>query len=250
MSLRWRPVLIVAATAGLVAAGGSIAAFANWSTPATRTTVTVEAREVPTLAAPQVRLIGRPFVSWNATNLLPGVRVHQYVVTRHVGTASTVVCEVPVLLTTCVDWLPPVNTRMTYSVHATFRRWAGDASERSDSVRVPRGLAAPSAATVAGLTANGTTGSEAPLSAGASAPGKATPPSGQKAATAPGTAAPETAQPGATQEQPDATPSADAQLGTAPPATTEPEKTKPGSQPAEPDPQGAAEANSGHPAGS
>ncbi len=253
MRLRWRPILIVAAASGLLAAGGSIAAFANWSTPAARTTLTVKAREVPTMAAPQVRLFGRPFVSWKYTNLLPGVPVRGYVVTRHVGATSNVVCVVPAPLTSCVDLLVPVNTRVTYSVHATFRQWAGGHGQRSDSVRVPFGLAAPTAATVAGLTATGTTSPQAPLSqGGTSAPGKATPQSGQKAATATGTTPsgttpPGTAQPDATQAQPDTTPSADAQLGNAPPVAPKPEKAKPGTPPAGTAPQVAAEADPGRP---
>jgi hypothetical protein len=159
-----------------------------------------------------------------------------------------VVCDVPALLTNCVDLLAPVNTRVTYSVRATFREWVGRHSERSNSVRVPFGLAAPS---VAGLTAADTIGPEAPLpGGGTSAPGKATPQSGQKAATAADATPPGTAQPSATQAQPDPTPSADAQLGTAPPVATEPEKAKPETPPVGSAPQVPTKAAKGRPAAS
>ncbi len=113
MSLRWHFVLNVAETRRADRGGRLHRGIRQLVHSATRTTVTVKARDVPVMAAPQVRLVGRPFVGWNATNLQPGEPVHQYVGTRHVDTAPTVVCEVPALLTIWLNWLPPVNTRIT-----------------------------------------------------------------------------------------------------------------------------------------
>jgi hypothetical protein len=210
MTRNWRPALIVTATTGLLAIGGSIAAFASWTTAPAASSLTITAAALPTMAAPRVLLIGRPVVRWDRVSLRAGVPVKRYVVTRHVGASSVVACDVPAVLATCVDLGAPVSKLMSYSVHATFERWAGAAGPRSGSVTVPFGLAAPAPAVVAKVTAAGT----APVPSGETTPEPGT--------TQPGTDRPET-----TQTPPGTDPSGSTQPGTAQPGTGQPETARP-----------------------
>ena len=231
MTRRWRPALIVAAAAGMLAVGGSIAAFADWATAPATSTLTITASRVPTMEAPRVLLIGRPVVRWDRARLTPAVPVQRYVVTRHRHGSSTVVCDVPALLATCVDLFAPIDRPVSYSVHATFGKWAGAAGGRSGPVTVPRGLAAPSAAVVAKVTAAATVTTQA-----LTATDPATTP---RAADAPESASPTAAdaEPASPAGQPPtATQPAPSEPDTTQPETSDPQSATAGPQTAGPDP--------------
>ncbi|GAA0802952.1 hypothetical protein [Spirilliplanes yamanashiensis] len=242
MSRRWRPVLIGSATAGLLAVGGSIAAFASWSTAPAASSLTITAGRVPEMAAPRVALIGRPVVRWDRVRMSADRPVQRYVVTRHADGGSERVCDVPALLATCVDLFAPVGKPVAYSVHATFEEWAGADSGRSGAVTVPKWLAPPSAAVVARVTADATVTPQvlagpgpatSPAATDPADPAGADPGAGPGAGPGeevtdpggdPGTGTPPgTADPGA------ATPAA------AEPGTAEPQTGTPPAQPAEPE---------------
>ena len=77
---------MLTAAGGALAAGGSLAALAHWSTaPATATVTTA---------------LGRPAVRWNRVSVAPGVAVHRYVVTRHAGPDTATACDMTAALTT------------------------------------------------------------------------------------------------------------------------------------------------------
>ena len=210
MTRTWRPVLIFTTTAGVLAVGGSIAALASWSTAPTAAKTTITAGQVPTMQAPRVFLVGRPVVRWDRVRMSPGTPVQRYVVTRHDGDKSSTVCEVPALIATCVDLLAPLSRPVSYSVHATFRKWVGTDGARSGTLTVPRGLAAPSAAAVAKVTAAATVTPQALAATDPTTPttdqptpptpaddtqGGETPAGTTPPATQPGTAQPETPEP-------------------------------------------------------
>jgi hypothetical protein len=107
---------------------------------------------VPTMAKPEVSLAGDPLIRW-AHVKLAGSAVESYLVTRHDGGKTKVVCTVPATDTSCLDSKAPTKGPLSYTVRAKFGKWEGADSDTSIPVTVPRNSPKPSAATLAQLMA-------------------------------------------------------------------------------------------------
>ncbi|GAB1643014.1 hypothetical protein KRMM14A1259_34370 [Krasilnikovia sp. MM14-A1259] len=132
---------MVGAALGVAATGG-VAAFAGWSVTVQPATFTVYAARLPQPAPPRVRVQELPRIAWEP----PGrtVPVDRYVVTRHLGPAAQVACEVPATARPrCTDRQAPPGYRATYTVAAAYgSHWVGVDSGPSGPVVMP-GVAAP-----------------------------------------------------------------------------------------------------------
>ena len=225
MTRRWRPAVLGGATVVVLAVGGSLAAFANWSAGSSATTVRVTAARVPVMAKPRADLLlGRPVVRWDRVQVVPGRFAQRYLVTRHVNGRATVVCDVPGTRALCVDLLAPILRPSAYSVHATYEKWIGPESPTSAAVSVLAGVAPPSPAQVAAVTAAATVPAQALVAAPPETPAETpagTPAAGPEVPPTP-TDEPEQV-PSETTTEPEPSPDGD----TTPPAT-EPGATEAG----------------------
>jgi hypothetical protein len=93
---------------------------------------------------PKVAVRAVPRVKWAPVELAPGVPMHRYVVTRHLGPVMQIACDVPATaVLRCIDANAPAGYVMTYTVAAMYgSRWVGPASEPSAPVIRP-GVAVP-----------------------------------------------------------------------------------------------------------
>jgi hypothetical protein len=153
-----RPAVLAVTTVALVATGGLIA-YAGWSSGTDSESFTFYAAAVPRVPAPRAYVQDaavapgdttaepapvRPRIGWKAVRISADVPVHRYVVTRHLGPVTEVVCDRPATTALrCVDRTAPAGYRMTYSVAARYGdHWVGKASDRSAAVTTP-GVAVP-----------------------------------------------------------------------------------------------------------
>jgi hypothetical protein len=138
------PSLVVAAAVAGIAATGGMAAYAGWEIRTTSGPFTVRAARIPQPAPPTVRPRVLPRIGWRPVEIAPGVPVQRYVVTRHLGAAAEVACDVPATATPrCVDAHAPGGYDVTYTVAAAYgTQWTGEDSAPSRPVAVP-GVAVP-----------------------------------------------------------------------------------------------------------
>ncbi|GAA0802939.1 hypothetical protein [Spirilliplanes yamanashiensis] len=118
--------------AGILAAGAVVAvvssavAWAGWQTPTDPVTMRFKTADLPVGAQPEATVSpnGRHVtIRWAAKNIVPGVRVQYYSVTRHgAGVPPAHVCTVNA--TSCRDANVPAGT-WTYTVHTRFETWEG-----------------------------------------------------------------------------------------------------------------------------
>lgn len=200
--------LLVLGTAMTLIGGGGVLAYAGWTTGTVSRAFTVHAGHVPRVPQPTVNLVGSastgerpggvtPRIRWSAVGRGAGEAVHHYVVTRHVGDDSRVVCMVPATRTpTCLDPAAPTGTTLSYRVTAAHgAHWAGPPSEPTGLLTTP-GTPAPPGAAPSGPPASG-------LPAGADGSLPPPPPSGPPADPTPaggpnGTGTPSAAPPSST----------------------------------------------------
>jgi hypothetical protein len=131
--------------ASVLAAGGTLTAWASWTTGATTAPITGSGAKLATMASPQAKLTdGTPSISWKTPTAAPSI--DGFVVTRKIGTTSAIVCTVPAATTSCLDQTAPSDTTVRYLVHATLAQWAGGKSDPSDPITTP--AAAPLAEAV------------------------------------------------------------------------------------------------------
>jgi hypothetical protein len=135
------PMLLAVAAA---AAGAGGMAYAGWAADSTSKPFTVYASRIPRVDRPQVAVRNIPRVRWTPVELAPGVPMHRYVVTRHLGPVRQIACDVPATaVPRCIDATAPAGYLMTYTVAARYgSRWVGPASEPSAPVVRP-GVAVP-----------------------------------------------------------------------------------------------------------
>lgn len=133
-----RPSLILLGTAVALVAGGGVLAFAGWTSRSTSETFTIEAAGIPRMARPTVIRALVPTITWKPVRITEDTPVHRYVVTRHLGEATKVVCSQPATqAASCFDLTALPGEPFTYTVHATHgEHWAGAASEPSRPVEV------------------------------------------------------------------------------------------------------------------
>ncbi|HEX8344881.1 MAG TPA: hypothetical protein VF657_09075 [Actinoplanes sp.] len=174
-----RPSVLAVTTVALVAAGG-VFAYAGWSSGTDSGSFTIYAATIPKVPAPRAAVPGatavppsdagstagstvgriaggssggtaveparpaRPRIGWRPVRLAADVPVHRYVVTRHLGPVTEVVCERPAtVVLRCVDRTAPAGYRMSYTVAARHgAHWVGADSERSAVITTP-GIAVP-----------------------------------------------------------------------------------------------------------
>ncbi|WP_130509133.1 hypothetical protein [Krasilnikovia cinnamomea] len=131
-----QPLIVVGAALGVAATGG-VAAFAGWSVTVQPATFTVYAARIPQPAPPRARVHTPPWIAWQP--LARGVPVDRYVVTRHLGPAAQVACEVPATARPrCTDRQAPAGYRATYTVAAAYgSHWVSVDSGPSAPVTVP-----------------------------------------------------------------------------------------------------------------
>ncbi|WP_412752901.1 hypothetical protein [Krasilnikovia sp. M28-CT-15] len=136
-----QPLIVVGAALGVAATGG-VAAFAGWSVTVQPASFTVYAARLPQPAPPRARVHALPWVTWQP--VARGAPADRYVVTRHLGPATQVACEVPAAARPrCVDRQAPAGYRATYTVAAASgSHWVSVDSAPSAPVTVP-GVAEP-----------------------------------------------------------------------------------------------------------
>jgi hypothetical protein len=154
-----RPPLIAAGAVLALIAGGGVLAFAGWTTRTTSQTFIIQAARIPQIPKPAVIAALTPVIQWKSVKIDPNLPVSRYIVTRHVGKATRIVCSLPATLPRqCLDLGAPANSALTYSVYATQgARWIGVDSEPSTPI-----------STTGSLT--GLAPSDAPVSPGAATP--------------------------------------------------------------------------------
>jgi hypothetical protein len=133
-------VVSVTAMASL-ALGGSLSAWASWTTGGDTGRTSVVAADIPRMSRPGAELSdGSPKIAWTELKGLRGVR---YVVLRSGGdTRSAVACTVNAPARSCRDTKAKPGTKASYTVHAEIgTRWAGRPSEPSAVVTIPAGAA-------------------------------------------------------------------------------------------------------------
>ncbi|GGQ40469.1 hypothetical protein [Couchioplanes azureus] len=151
-----RSPLPIAGAALAVAIGSGVAAYGGWDVGADAATFTVHAASIPRMAAPVAALppgepritsdglLARgPRIGWDRVEIAAGTPVQRYLVTRHLGPVTQLVCDVPAGRHGCVDEHPPAGYLVTYTVVATHGAfWTGLASPPSAPIPLP-GEAAP-----------------------------------------------------------------------------------------------------------
>jgi hypothetical protein len=157
-----RPSLVLLGTAVALVGGGGMLAFAGWTSRSVSATFTITAARIPQIARPTATRTIVPVITWKGVRIAPDTPVDRYVVTRHLGKATRVVCSQPAAVTTrCVDFTAPPGSPFTYTVHATDgEHWIGADSEPSpplDSPLAPDPSSAPSATPVTSAVAVPTT---------------------------------------------------------------------------------------------
>jgi hypothetical protein len=146
---RWRTVFAVLTSvlaAAALWAGGTLAAWAGWTT-STNTSIRVAGGELPAMRAPQAAPVGNGVgVRWRAVPA--SVPADRYVVTRTARAGSTVVCTVPVTATTCRDETAAgAGTTVRYRVRVTLGpRWSGPDSEPSTALTLSSATGQPASA--------------------------------------------------------------------------------------------------------
>jgi hypothetical protein len=128
-----RPSLVLLGTAVALVGGGGVLAFAGWTSRSTSATFTITAAKIPQIARPTATRTIVPVITWKGVRITSDNTVDRYVVTRHLGKATRVVCAQPATwMTTCVDVTAPPGSPFTYTVHATDgENWVGTTSEPS-----------------------------------------------------------------------------------------------------------------------
>lgn len=134
-----RPSLVLFGTAVAMVAGGGVLAFAGWISRSDSATFTVQASEVAQVPRPTVTMTLVPVVRWKRVRLTSNTPVHRYVVTRHVGRSTRIVCTLSAALPpVCIDPTAPPGSPLTYTVYATHgEHWVGVDSEPSLPVGTP-----------------------------------------------------------------------------------------------------------------
>ena len=145
-----RPSLILLGTAVALIGGGGVLAFAGWTSRSTSETFTITAAGIPRMAPPTVIRTLVPVITWKRVHIADDTPVDRYVVTRHVGKASKVVCSQPSSLPAkCLDLTALPSEPFTYTVHATHgEHWVGADSDPSLPVDVSPAPVDPSSTPV------------------------------------------------------------------------------------------------------
>jgi hypothetical protein len=131
--------MVLFGTAVAMVAGGGVLAFAGWITRSDSATFTVQASEVAQVPRPTVTMTLVPIVTWKRVRLTSNIPVHRYVVTRHLGRSTRIVCTLAAALPpVCIDPTAPPGSPLTYTVYATHgEHWVGVDSEPSLPVGTP-----------------------------------------------------------------------------------------------------------------
>lgn len=158
-----RPSLVLLGTAVVLVGGGSVLAAAGWISRSTSEAFTVTAAKIPQVARPTVTRTVVPVVRWRSVRIAADTPVHRYVVTRHLGGDSRIVCNQPATVrTTCIDLTAPVIGALTYTVHATHgEHWVGVDSPPSlplDGTAEPTASSSPTPSAAVTAEPTGTPG--------------------------------------------------------------------------------------------
>lgn len=138
---RW-PTVVAILTSVLAAAalwaGGTLAAWAGWTT-STTTSIRAGGGKLPVMRAPHALLTGGGIgIRWRAVP--PSVPADRYVVTRNTTAGPAVVCVVPATATTCRDASVTAGSTVRYRVRVTVGpRWSGPDSAESIAITLPPG---------------------------------------------------------------------------------------------------------------
>jgi hypothetical protein len=134
-----RPSLVLCGTAVAMVAGGGVLAFAGWTSRSDSATFTVPASQVAQVPRPTVTMTLVPIVTWKRVRLTSNTPVHRYIVTRHLGKTTRIVCTLSASLPpVCIDPTAPLGSPITYTVYATHgEHWVGVDSEPSLPVGTP-----------------------------------------------------------------------------------------------------------------
>jgi hypothetical protein len=134
-----RPSVVLFGTTVAMIAGAGVLAFAGWTSRSDSVTFTVQATQVPQVPRPNVTVTLVPIITWKRVRLTPNTPVNSYIVTRHLGKTTRIVCTRSASLPTkCVDPTAPPGSPITYTVYAAHgEHWVGVDSEPSLPVGTP-----------------------------------------------------------------------------------------------------------------
>lgn len=159
---------VVMASAAALALAGSVYAFAGWNSIGAPTVLSIRTVEMPAGNVPSVDKQGRnAAIDWVGNQIVPGVKVDSYVVTRFGAGGSVVVCD-RVTATSCKDKLVPGGT-WTWRVQPVFASWTGAASAGSAALTFSG--PPPTAAELVSATSPAAPGPPAASPAGTTPPG-------------------------------------------------------------------------------
>jgi hypothetical protein len=137
-----RPSLVLFGMAVALVAGGGVLAFAGWTSQTESDTFTIQAARIPQVPPPTVTVRLVPVVKWKRVRIAVDKPVDRYIVTRHVGKATRVVCTLAATVPlTCLDLTAPPGSALTYTVQATQgEHWVGVDSQPSAPLTTSGGL--------------------------------------------------------------------------------------------------------------
>ncbi|MEV4350381.1 hypothetical protein AB0J83_38485 [Actinoplanes sp. NPDC049596] len=229
-----RRVLLIGSVVAALGVAGTVYAYADWSVPSSRLTVTARVAAMPRGVAPSAaKQNGQAVVSWSAQELVPGVLMDHYVVTAHsVGAPArpdlthTVAASGAATESVTFAAAAVAGGKWQWTIVPRYATWSGAESKKSQQLSFPGTPAATAVPPVA-------------VAAAVVAPEPAVP------------AAPVPAPPAVTTSPPTVSEPAPAEATTSPPPARnpEPESTvSPGAAVPEPPPSPVEPSASGSPA--
>ncbi|MET8150520.1 hypothetical protein ACIBSW_03570 [Actinoplanes sp. NPDC049668] len=135
--------VLIAGVVLTLAAGGTLAANATWSIPGRSAPMNLKTAEMPRGPKPNVtKQGGAAVVTWSAQEIVPGVAMRGYVITRYDADDDSPAEAFPAVTgTTLTDADVPAG-KFYWTVTPKFAAWSGEESKKSENVK----FSAPAAA--------------------------------------------------------------------------------------------------------
>ncbi|GID96509.1 hypothetical protein ACFQFC_27860 [Amorphoplanes digitatis] len=148
--------ILIAGVALTLAVGGTLAANATWSIPGRSAPIQLKTAEMPRGPKPDIaKQGGSAVVTWPAQEIVPGVAMRGYVVTRYDADHDSSFEAFPAVAgTTLTDADVPAG-KFYWTVTPKFAAWTGEESKKSENVKFSAPAGAARAAVVATPSATG-----------------------------------------------------------------------------------------------
>ncbi|XVU24684.1 hypothetical protein ACQPZJ_46995 [Actinoplanes sp. CA-054009] len=140
-----RRLLLIGAVVAALGAAGTVFAYADWTIPAGKLTVTARAAAMPRGVAPSAaKQNGQAVVSWSSQELVPGVLMDHYVVTAHsVGAPArpdlthTVAASGAATESVTFAAAAVAGGRWQWTIVPRYASWTGGESRKSRQLSFP-----------------------------------------------------------------------------------------------------------------